>query len=523
MPNRGKKFPESQESSATLQQEDLVKPVRLRLNAIFNAAGSISFYAVVFLITPFVIERIGTQGWGIWQLVSSTMGILLLLSLGLGSALNNEVARNYSHGSRERLGSAINCSRAYFTLGSLLIIVIVFVGGSHLIRSLVGPVLFDTAYQTLLIAAVATAVAFVFEQFTSVVAGLQRYDLLGAFRLIQAGIFLLVVIILLRSNMQVQGFAAVMSLAPAVCGLLSWIYYRRIFPKKIRALRHINVMHFKEMLWFGLNTLSYTIGLALLYQSMKFIASWRYGGVESAGYIGLVISLIMMLNVIFLPLITVLLPRISSLMEAGNTQAISKLFFRAFSVTGLVAIPSITFLFIDADIILNAWVGSVLSETVISELTKTLRIMLIGQGLYIVSLPCFFAMAGIREHRALGLGMVFAGIFSIAASWLAGGSGAKLFVLGTVVSSCLGVLCLGLAIPVAIKRFSINIRTAIIDVGWLPLLITLPGLLILLLLPRQESYMWTLGLDMVIFSIVVAPGFFYIFRSKIQQGTLTNL
>ena len=59
-------------------------------NAILNSFTLIVSLAVAFFLSPFLVHRLGSVGYGTWTLVTSMISYMALLDLGLGRV---EVAR----------------------------------------------------------------------------------------------------------------------------------------------------------------------------------------------------------------------------------------------------------------------------------------------------------------------------------------------------------------------------------------------------------------------------------------------
>ena len=79
--------------------EQAPRPASLRLSAVASAVGNLSFFGVVFLLTPIAIRAFGEDGWGIWQLVGATTAYSALLNCG---QVCTSTERVYVPGDRSR-------------------------------------------------------------------------------------------------------------------------------------------------------------------------------------------------------------------------------------------------------------------------------------------------------------------------------------------------------------------------------------------------------------------------------------
>jgi hypothetical protein len=270
--------------------------------------------------------------------------------------------------------------------------------------------------------------------------------------------------------------------------------------------RAFDFTHFKEMIAYSLNTLLYTAGAVVLFQSMKLIASWRCGGAVAAGHMGLVVNLVQVMSVAFLPLAAVLHTRVADLQSRGLGDALPSLVRRSLTGVGFVAIPTVIFLIWETDLVFRAWVGSSLQPETIGELASAARWMLLGQGLYVVSLPGFYALVGVGEHRIFGVGMLATGIVSTVLGWIVGGFSPQISSLGAAFGSSLGVLVVAVTAPATIRRFSLDATHVALNTVLLPVAISIPGLIALALRPRLENSLADLLVAGLCFGLLTLPG-----------------
>jgi O-antigen/teichoic acid export membrane protein len=95
----------------------------LIINAISNWVALAVNIAVGFVLTPYIIEHLGTVQYGIWALVASIIGYYGLLDLGVSSAIVRYVARYAGQKKYESLNQVINTAIVIFSLaGSIAIL-----------------------------------------------------------------------------------------------------------------------------------------------------------------------------------------------------------------------------------------------------------------------------------------------------------------------------------------------------------------------------------------------------------------
>ncbi len=479
---------------------------RLSLNAVLNLAGNLAYYAAVVVITPIAIRALGDERWGIWMLVGAAANCALLLNLGLNSAIALHVSRGVASNDAEDVGRSIHAARSYLTAAAVAIVIAALLGGRLLVESMVSGPNVELAYSALLASAVITAVTLPLGIFPSALGGLQRFDLLTWFRM-AAGVFLIVAVLAgFSAGMGLVGFAIIMTLAPVSPGLPAWIATRRILPADCFRWRRPNLAHLRPMLAYSISTILYTSGTVLIFQSLKFVASAQLGGAIAAGQIGIAVALVQGLSVAFVPLATVLQPRVGDLTSSGQVREVPQLLKRSLAAIGLLGVPSVVFLGLEADTVFNAWVGSAVSAEVVDSLAETARWMLLGQGLYAIFLPCFFVVLGLGEHRVFGIGMIITWIATTLLAIVASELRPGISTLGMVCGVGMAILVLGVIVPAALRRFSMGI----VDVSWhtlgVPMLVALPGAVGLHFRPTSDQPLLDLALAAGVFGLLTLPG-----------------
>jgi len=221
--------------------------------------------------------------------------------------------------------------------------------------------------------------------------------------------------------------------------------------------------------------------------------------------------------VIFVPLASVLQPRVSQLHASGQDAAIPPLLRGSLRACAMVAMPVVAFALLETDTILRAWVGGAIDEEAIREMAHTARWMLVGQGLYATFLPSFYALLGIGQHRLFGLGMLASGALTIALGWLATEGNPTLEPLGLAFGASVTALVLLGTTPMALARFSIGPIEGILRPVALPLLCIAPGVLAVSLRPRSADALLDLGLALTLVALGALPAWAWFARRLLRD------
>ena len=79
--------------------------------------------AAMYLLTPFTLHKLGENGYGTWNLITSITGYLGLLVLGVPMASVRYFAQHAATGDTRKLNEAIgSCMAFYLALGGLALL-----------------------------------------------------------------------------------------------------------------------------------------------------------------------------------------------------------------------------------------------------------------------------------------------------------------------------------------------------------------------------------------------------------------
>jgi O-antigen/teichoic acid export membrane protein len=494
------------DSDSSLKRARAQQGSNLTVNAAVHAGGSIAYYFAIVLVTPLAIAGLGDHVWGLWQIVGSITGYGLLIELGLTSAVSFHVSGAVARDDPETLAQSLTIARVYMLGAAIALLALTLLVGPGLLRSLVATEDLSIATRALYYSVGIAAVGMPIRIYLSVLSGLQQYQRMAIYRLL-GGAFLILMVIgaSLRQGIEFIPFVVMMSIAPLVAPVFAWGACKRILPHAAFRWRGFSSEHFRTMLSYAASTIVYSTGSVILFQTMKLIASWRAGGPEAAGHIGIVINVIQILAVLFIPIAGVVHPRASELMGRGEADKIPGVLLGSLKTTAWMAIPITAFLMAVPHAIFDAWVGSVVSGETLGSLARTMRWMAIGQGVYVLFLPCFYALLGIGEHRVFGIGMILAGIANAVLGSVLTVTDPRIETLGMAFTLSLSALVLGVTVPVTLRRFGLGIGEVFRKMLAGPLLATIPAVLATQWVPPTGDALLDLVLLGTAFSIVVLP------------------
>lgn len=94
---------------------------RVVRNSLFSSAGFVVPLVLLLLFTPPLIGGMGVEGYGLWTLALSVLGLMGTLELGLGTAIAKFVAEYHSKGDADGLSAAVSTGLLLQTAIGLLL------------------------------------------------------------------------------------------------------------------------------------------------------------------------------------------------------------------------------------------------------------------------------------------------------------------------------------------------------------------------------------------------------------------
>ena len=322
-----------------------------------NWFGLLAIGLMSFLITPFMIHRLGDFEFGIYTLAFSAVGYFDLLTQGIRSTLQRFVGRLSDTQDREALNSVFSTALAVTLVVGALIIVI-FAGLSRVLPAFfkLGPVQ-DHLFAALLILlglnlglGVATALL------GSYLCGLHRFDLFNLLSIIRQGLRTILIVIVLLRGEGVLAVAVCALVATAICLPLNWWMIRKIDPTVRFARGLVKLRTARELLGFTFWTLLNNAG-GMLRDSTDSIVIGRVLNAALITPFTVASRLVDYFRPIITSMVSPLLPRMSQLDGQGRDDEIRQLLLQMTRISALVSLAIGAMLVLHGRSLLLLWVG----------------------------------------------------------------------------------------------------------------------------------------------------------------------
>lgn len=242
--------------------ENLTSKEKTVKNSIAGIFRVIILIPVTFLITPYMISKMGDQVYGLWSLGSVVTSFATLGDLGLGVALVKYTSEYNAKGDLNAINVILNTTIITFAFLGLLIIALL----NYLSPFFIGTIL--RIPDNLIIQAkfLITGMSVVFfinitlGAFTYALEGLQRMDLSNSIKIISVLFQTFTTYLALENGWGIVGLIIGNSFAVILTGILSLLYLKKIFP----------ILHLHPK-FFNFKVLKSTLSYSLQIQLANFI------------------------------------------------------------------------------------------------------------------------------------------------------------------------------------------------------------------------------------------------------------
>ncbi len=187
---------------------------------------------VSFLLSPFIVHRLGNSAYGTWVLLGSFVGYLGLLDFGVRGAVTRFVANQHAAGDHQSASTTVVAALRLFAglaLATLVIAGLVALMLDDLFR--IPPNLLDEARIVVLLGGGAVASSLVGGVFGGIVAGLHRFDVDGAVEIAMTLLTAAAVVVALQAGYGLVALGMIQLAVSVLRGGLAFVLARHLYPE----------------------------------------------------------------------------------------------------------------------------------------------------------------------------------------------------------------------------------------------------------------------------------------------------
>jgi O-antigen/teichoic acid export membrane protein len=384
---------------------------RVLRGAASNYVGRFAGLVVWFVFTPFVLHHLGPAEYGLWVVIGSVVGYGWVFNLGIGAALVKYVAEYYARGETDRAHHFIATSLVLFTLLGLVCFALSICLAPLLPVWLHLPAEEQsTATWVIILMGAELGVAMPCSTGTSVLQGLQRYDLVN---LVTTGATVATVAAMGAALLLGGGVVAMVAVTiPLTLAnqLLSTWFIHRIAPQLRFGWRGAQAGSIRGILSFS-GPLFLMQLAELLQRKTDEIVVAALMVITAVTPYSLARRLADLTRRLTDQFVRVLLPLASELHAGNELVQLKALYTTGTRLSLALLLPMTCTLFVLGGAILSVWVGPAYAEY-----ESVVRILALAALVSTSQGPAVSVLKGIARHRPLAISALVAGVVNLGLS-----------------------------------------------------------------------------------------------------------
>jgi O-antigen/teichoic acid export membrane protein len=340
----------------TIQDKPLSS--KMMRGASFGVLRVILIAPIPFILTPLILHRIGSSGYGTWAVFVAMNGLTSLADLGLVGTLSKFVAEYYAQRDFASLARVLNSGLAVFLFLTIVISALFWWTGPFLIKVLfrgskVSSLELLVLLHCFLVVITANILTLLF---SSVTTGLQRLDLtytLGASNTFLGALFGGT---LLVQGWGIRGLVYGCMLSGVLTVLAYVLLVHRLLPGFVLNPFRFDKEEARKMFGFSLRLYLTQAAVAVHNQVEKVFLALLVG-VASVGWYDIASDLALKVRAAVGCILSPVLPAASELSALQDERRLRELYYRAHKYLALVGVPAVTFIVAISSRFVELWIG----------------------------------------------------------------------------------------------------------------------------------------------------------------------
>lgn len=359
---------------------------------------------VAFFLSPYVVKHLGSVYYGIWALANQFIGYLYLFDFGVRESVIRYTAKYVARGQGQRLNQV---------LSTAILLYVPIAGVTMLATGLVSWGIADwfdippenaaEARIAVIFMGLTIAQTFVFNVFTGILQGLNRFDIGNRVGMVAIFVRTALIVLLLGQGYKLAALASVYFALSIASGLVGAYFALRLLREAgIKFHFHIPVRRRLKALagkifGYGFFVLVNNVAQKIIFTSDAVVIGAFLGVAKVAPY-AIAGTLIDNLRSLMVSTAQVFSPLTSTLFAQRRTAELGALLIRGSKLSVLVTLPiAVTFVVL-GDVFVKLWMGEEFRETAGQILFVLGLTQIISAPHYVIS----SVMYGMSQHNILG-------------------------------------------------------------------------------------------------------------------------
>ena len=462
-----------------------------------------------FLLTPFILHRLGDAAFGLWVLLTAFTGYYGLLDLGVRNSVVRYVARHFATSDWEEVSRVVSTSFYAYTVSALALIAVTGFATWQVDKLFVISAEWKlAARQLLVVVGAGAALGMPLGLFGGVLEGLQRFAWVGMVQtvatLVRAGL----IVLALKGGAGIVSIGLITIIVNLISSAVYVLVVFRLCPQLRLRLSLASLSMLRTLGTFGLVTFWIAIAQVLRFQFHSMVIA-AFLSLQAVTLFSVSSRLVTYATEIVQVMAQIFTPMSSALDVSGDQQGLRRVFIISNRYSAFLILPMGAVLLLAGRSILRVWVGPAYASSY-----NILAILTVPMALYLAQAGSPKILYGMARHRVLAVVLIAEGVLNLGLSCLlVRPLGIEGVAIGTAVPlAATSILFLP---PHLCKLLGIRIRDFVSQAYFYPVMCTAPLCLVLWALDRWlQPQTWTillaeLALGGTVYGLALM-GYFYL-------------
>lgn len=391
--------------------------------------GMIIGIVITFFFTPYLVDELGKEQYGVWQLAFSILAYMGLADIGMKQSIVRYISKYYATKDWHQLNQVFSSSvPVYGIIASVILVVVSVIGFAAIQHFQLPDELVEVAKYTFLFLGLDQVLTYIFIPFTALGA-FHRFDISNAFRVGRQVVQTILIVLLLEMGYGLVAMAGMIVVLNLFTQLGMNYVRQRMFPEMRFSRALINRDKTRELLHYGIFSFLIVVTWIVIFQTDNIVIGY-FISMEAVALYSVAAALVTQVRGAIGVMATPLVPTISHLESGEQFEMIRTIYRKStrylYFVSGFITVSILIF----GRPFINLWLGPDFEQSVI-----IIHILIVAGAFYLPQSICNSILLGISRHKI--------------AFYILGSEALSNIILSIILVKTMGIIgvALGTAIP----------------------------------------------------------------------------
>ena len=337
-------------------------------NTFFNAGGRVWEALVGLVLIAYIVQRLGTEGYGLWSVVAAFTGYAALFDVGFGSGYTKYVAEYAAKNEHNKISSVVSAGLIFYLIFGAIFVGVLWPLTGYLMDLMARA--FENSAGSWSDAARRDDVRFLVQwslvlfalgncvaPFTSIQAGLQRMGITNAVGVLSSFVKIIATVFYLENGYGVRGLLYAQAWVLGTFMVCSVIFAFRLCPGLRVGPGQVSRDMLNRLFQFGWRTQVSRLSNLVMFQTDILVIAFLLNDLRLAGLYQIGVELANKLRQIPAILWSALIPAASEMEARSDKDRLRELYLRSTKYVALLVMPMVAFTGGAAGMLIPVWQG----------------------------------------------------------------------------------------------------------------------------------------------------------------------